>query len=428
MDQEIKFKKRRDVYRLSLYFLLFFDILCLGYAFYLSAKNQIPDSIRLSSGETGTFSYEIPASASLSSEETNGSKSNVVETFSLNKPFSLNAGNGTGDYTLNSKLFGMLDLKETKVKVVSSKKVIPCGVPVGIYIKTEGLLVLDTQILSCQDGLNYEPAKNIVKPGDYILRINGKLVDTKEEFQEMVMDSGGKKVNLLLRRDGKRIKVSLNPVMTTDGVYRLGIWLRDDTQGLGTITYIDGDKFGALGHGINDYDTGTQMEIGGGSLYEARILSVQKGEKGNPGELVGQVQYGIGEYLGEVEVNGSEGIYGTVKCDISQITSMKPMEVAYKQDVKKGKAKLRIELDGKIHDYDIKILKVDGSDRNKKQGILFEITDKELLSKTGGVVQGMSGSPIIQDGKLVGAVTHVLVNDPTRGYGIFIENMLDAAG
>ena len=421
MEQEIKFKKRKDLYRLSLYFLLFFDILCLGYAFYLSAKNSIPDSISLSSGEKATFSYEIPASAVLSSAD----GKNDCYSVHLNQPFSLNAGANEGSYTLNSKLFGVLDLKETKVNVVSEKKVIPCGVPVGIYIKTEGLLVLDTQILSCQDGLNYEPAKNIVKTGDYILKLNGKKVDSKEEFQKMIMEYNGKKVELLIRRSGKKIKVSVTPVMTTDGVYKVGIWLRDDTQGLGTITYIDGNRFGALGHGINDHDTGTQMEIEGGSLYEARILSVQKGEKGNPGELIGRVQYGIGEYLGEIEDNGEQGIYGTIKCDINKITEEEPVAVAYKQDVKKGKAKLRIELNGVIKDYEIEIRKVDGSDRNKKQGIMFEVTDKELLAKTGGVVQGMSGSPILQNGKLIGAVTHVFVNDPSRGYGIFIENMLE---
>lgn len=360
MDQNNQLEKRKDYYRLSLYFLLFFDILCLLYAFFISSKNTIPANATLTSG-----------------------------------------------------------------KNASVKKVIPCGLPVGIYVKTEGLLVLDTQILACEDGLNYEPAKNIVKTGDYILKINGKTVETKEEFQDAVMVTGGKNVDLLIRRDGEKIKVSITPVMTREGVYKLGIWMRDDTQGLGTITYIDGDKFGALGHGINDYDTGTQMEIGEGSLYEARILSVQKGEKGEPGELIGQVKYGIGEYLGVIEENSAAGIYGTLKCDVSKLTKMEPAEVAAKKEVKRGKAYLRIQLDDEIKDYEVKILKTDKSDRNQKQGILFEIKDKELLEKTGGIVQGMSGSPILQDGKIVGAVTHVLVNDPTRGYGIFIENMLE---
>ena len=309
-------------------------------------------------------------------------------------------------------------------KVADEKTVIPCGLPVGIYVKTEGLLVLDTQTLSCTDGLNYEPAKNVVKEGDYIVSINGKAVGSKEEMQDIIENSSGEKLKLGIVREGKETTVMVSPVMTNDGTYKLGIWLRDDTQGLGTITYIDGTRFGALGHGINDYDTGQQMEIEGGSLYQARILSVKKGESGSPGELIGQVEYGADKYIGKIESNSEEGIYGTIDCDVRMLTDQSEMPIAHKKDVKKGKAYIRFVLDGKAKDYEIRIVKIDKSERNKKRGILFEIEDEELLGKTGGVVQGMSGSPIIQDGKLVGAVTHVLVNDPTKGYGIFIENML----
>lgn len=407
MDHIPNYEKRQDFYRVLLYFILFFDLICMGFAFYLSVKESIPDQICVSKGESSTFSYDVPASGT------------VVTT--------LETASDTGDYQLNSKLFGLLNLKQTKIKVVEDLEVIPCGLPVGIYIKTEGLLVLDTQILNCVDGLNYEPAKNIVKAGDYVISANGETIETKEELQEIVTKSEGKRIVLGIRRDQKEINVSITPVMTKEGSYKLGIWLRDDTQGLGTITYINGNQFGALGHGINDYDTGTQMEIEGGSLYQARILSVKKGESGTPGELIGQVKYGEDEYIGKIESNSEEGIYGTLECDIEELTDMEPVPVAYKQDVKKGKAYIRFVLDGESRDYEIKILKVDGSDKIKKQGILFEITDEELLEKTGGVVQGMSGSPIIQNGKLIGAVTHVLVNDPTRGYGIFIENMLGAA-
>ena len=312
-------------------------------------------------------------------------------------------------------------------KITDEKMVIPCGLPVGIYVKTEGLLVLDTQTLTCADGLNYEPAKNIVKEGDYIKSLNGERVDSKEEMQDLVEKSGGERMKLGIVRDNKETTVMISPIMTNDGTYKLGIWLRDDTQGLGTITYIDGNRFGALGHGINDYDTGEQMEIEGGSLYQARILSVKKGESGTPGELVGQVEYGAEEYIGKIESNSEEGIYGTIECDVRKLTDQSEMPVADKKDVKKGKAYIRFVLDGRPKDYEIKILKTDSSKRNKRQGIMFEIKDGELLRMTGGVVQGMSGSPVIQNGRIVGAVTHVLINDPTRGYGIFIENMLEAA-
>ena len=420
MEYKYQKNKRKDLYRLSLYFLLFFDLLCLGYAFFLFAKTSIPDEIHVTSGKTASITCDVPGKGSILGKNTSAKNINLNKTFHI-----VTKENVTGNYTLKSSLFGLIELKETSVKVVSPKKVIPCGVPVGIYVKTKGLLVLDTQSIRGKDGKNYEPAKNKVKAGDYIRKVNGKTVNSKEEFRQTIMGSQGKKVTVELYRDEKKIHISLTPVMTEEGLYKLGIWLRDDTQGLGTITYIDGNKFGALGHGINDYDTGTQMNIGDGSLYEAKILSIQKGEKGNPGELIGQVKYGLGEYLGQIKENGDRGIYGTLQCDAKKLTNMEPMEVAYKQEVKEGKASLRIQLNGKLKDYEIKILKVDGSDRNKKQGILFEITDKELLSLTGGVVQGMSGSPVLQNGRIVGAVTHVLVNDPTRGYGIFIENMLE---
>lgn len=382
MKQKYQKNKRKDVYQLSLYFLLFFDLICLGISIFLAEK-----------GTTCKEAIET-ANQEISSKIRDNTKNQTEKT-----------SNQTG-----------------------KKMVIPCGIPVGIYVKTEGLLVLDTQTIKAADGLSYEPAKDKVKAGDYIISVDGKKVETKEAFQEKIMDSQGKEMTLLLERAGKQKKAVVKPIMTEEGVYKVGIWLRDDTQGLGTITYIDGNKFGALGHGINDYDTGTQMNIEGGSLYEANILSIQKGKKGTPGELIGQVKYGIGQYLGKITENGEQGIYGTLSCDSEKLTTMEPVEIAEKKEVKKGNASIRIQLEGELKDYEIKILKVDYADRNKKQGILFKITDEELLELTGGVVQGMSGSPIIQDGKIVGAVTHVLVNDPTRGYGIFIENMLEAAG
>lgn len=422
MNQKISLHDRKKQYRKMLCLLLLFNLLCLAYSFYQSVRDTIPDHIHLFAGEQSTFSYGIPASGTLVPEEEN------VQPVSLNlkKPFTMKA-NATGSYVLNSKLFGIIELKQTEVKVLKTKEVIPCGLPIGIYVKTEGMLVLDTQILSCKDGLNYEPAKNIVKAGDYILQVNGKQVDGKEEFRKLVTDSEGKDMKLLINRDGKKFQVSVTPIMTKEGTYKLGIWVRDDTQGLGTLTYISGNKFGALGHGISDMDTGTRMEIEGGSLYEARILSVQKGEKGNPGELVGQVRYGENQYLGTIDKNTGFGIYGTLAKPLSGFSRKQSIPIGLKQEVKPGKAKVRVVLDGVSKDYDIVIEKVDGSNKNIKKGMVLRITDKELLQKTGGIVQGMSGSPIIQNGKFIGAITHVFVDDPTRGYGVFAETMLTEA-
>lgn len=426
MNQKYRLSDRKLRYRTILCLLLFLNLICLGYSFYQSVRNTIPDSIKLFAGEQSTFSYGIPASGTLTCE---GEDGEMVESISvnLNRPFTVKASS-TGKYMLNSRLFGLFDLKQTEVKVLDTKEVIPCGLPVGIYVRTEGLLVLDTQILSCKDGLNYEPAKNIVKSGDYILKVNGKTMEDKEEFRRIVTNSQGETMKLLISRDGEEFPVSVTPVLTREGTYKLGIWVRDDTQGLGTLTYISGNKFGALGHGISDLDTGMRMEIQGGSLYEARILSVQKGKEGTPGELIGQVRYGKNEYLGRIEKNTGFGIYGTLERPIKGFSSQKPVPIGLKQEVKPGKAKVRVVLDGISKDYDINIEKVDGSNRNIKKGMVIRITDKELLEKTGGIVQGMSGSPILQNGKFIGAVTHVFVNDPTKGYGVFAETMLNEAG
>lgn len=425
MNRKYSLSDRKLRYRRILCLLFVLNMLCLGYSFYQSVRNTIPDSIKLFAGEKSTFSYGIPARGTLTSEEEEGQ---AVESISvnLNQPFTVKAAS-TGNYVLNSRLFGLFNLKKTEVKVLKTKEVNPCGLPVGIYVKTKGMLVLDTQILSCQDGLNYEPAKNIVRAGDYILKMNGKTIEGKEEFRRMVTNSKGQPMKLLISRDGQKFEVSVPTVMTKEGTYKLGIWVRDDTQGLGTLTYISGNKFGALGHGISDLDTGMRMEIEGGSLYEARILSVQKGKQGIPGELIGQVRYGKKEYLGTIEKNTGFGIYGTLVKPLPGFSNQNPVPIGLKQEVKPGKAKVRVVLDGVSKDYAIRIEKVDGSNKNIKKGMILKITDPELLKKTGGIVQGMSGSPILQNGKFIGAITHVFVNDPTKGYGVFAETMLNEA-
>jgi stage IV sporulation protein B len=327
-------------------------------------------------------------------------------------------------YSYSYKVYSK-EVKETEGKVSGIKTVTPCGLPVGIYIKTRGILVLGTQVLHSQDGLNYEPAKNIVRSGDLILQANGCDVTDKKEFQKLVKNSEGKEMTLLIERNGEKSTVKVTPIQTKESGYQLGIWVRDDTQGLGTLTYISGNQFGALGHGISDLDTGTRMEIVGGTLYEAQILSVQKGEKGNPGELIGQVRYGQEFYLGSILKNTGYGIYGTLEKQLEGYSNAQSVPVASTEEIKEGKASVRLVLDGVSKDYEIEIEKVDGKNKDIEKGMVLRITDSELLKKTGGIVQGMSGAPILQNGKWIGAVTHVFVDDPTRGYGVFAQNMLN---
>lgn len=324
-----------------------------------------------------------------------------------------------------------IDAKEISAKVsttqisMGKKKVIPGGFTIGIYVETKGVLVLGTQAITSVDGLNYEPAKNILRAGDYITQVGMIPIENKRELIKVLNTTKGKSTVFYLMRDGKRVKVRLKPIeVKEDKSYKIGAWVRDDTQGLGTMTYIDGDNFGALGHGISDMDTEEKMDIKKGALYKADVFSIQKGKKGTPGEIIGQITYSDLNKMGEIKNNTKYGIYGTINGRNLENINREEMEVGTKEEVKRGKAYIRSYIDGSCRDYEIRIEEIDKSDENMLKGMKITITDERLLAQTNGIVQGMSGSPIIQNGKLIGAVTHVFVNDPQKGYGIFIEHML----
>ena len=220
-------------------------------------------------------------------------------------------------------------------------------------------------------------------------------------------------------------KVEVEPVQTAEKEYRLGLWIRDDTQGIGTVTYITEDgQFAALGHGISDPDTGKRIESSGGDLYLAQIHSIVRGTVRQPGSLCGSIPYQSRNPVGEISANCMNGIYGRIEADHTDaFFEQEPVEVAAAEEIHTGEAVIRSAVTGESRDYSVQILELDPENRNSKN-LVLEVTDPELIKLTGGIVQGMSGSPLLQDGKLIGAVTHVFVNDPEKGYGIFIENMM----
>ncbi len=227
-------------------------------------------------------------------------------------------------------------------------------------------------------------------------------------------------------RNGEYIEILAEPVKSSEDKYMLGIWVRDDLAGIGTLTYYTKDgEFGALGHPVSDGDTGEIVKMEKGELYETNIIGIKKGETGSPGELSGIIDYGKGHKLGTIHDNTGIGIYGVLDGNLDSMPVANSYEVAYKQEIQLGEATILSGFTGEVESYEIKIESLDYSGREENKGILFEVTDPELLELTGGIVQGMSGSPIIQNGKIIGAVTHVLVSDPTSGYGIFIESMLE---
>ncbi len=312
------------------------------------------------------------------------------------------------------------------MEVLKPAYVIPGGIPIGIYMETNGILIVGTGKVTGADGLNYEPALRIVQGGDYIQAVNGEEIWDKEELIERINQAGGNQVVLDLVRKGERIQVKLEPVQTGQGEYKLGIWVRDNTQGIGTLTFLTKKgEFGALGHGINDVDTGSLLELHKGSLYDTNIVDIKRGEKGTPGELSGMIRYRNELVCGEISENTPAGIFGTGSERLCEKISLEEMQVGYKQEIELGEAWIRSSVSGRMRDYRVEILEVNRNEADVNKGIILRVTDPELLELTGGIVQGMSGSPILQNGKIVGAVTHVFVQDSTKGFGVFIENMLE---
>ena len=304
--------------------------------------------------------------------------------------------------------------------------VVPCGTPIGIYVETDGILAIGTGAVAGMDGMNYEPAYHLVKSGDYIKTVNDEVVTTKEALIEKVNQYGKEDVVLGLVRNGEYTKIRLKPVQTGEEEYKLGIWVRDDMAGVGTMTYYTADgQYTALGHPVSDVDTGTTIQMSKGLLYETRIIGITKGEKGTPGELSGVIDYQSRYCMGTVDGNSETGIYGALEQIPTELQNEKFVEVGLKQEMETGPARIVSYVSGERQEYDITITSLNFNSESINKGIQFQVTDPELIDLTGGIVQGMSGSPILQNGKLVGAVTHVFVQDPTKGYGVFIENMLE---
>lgn len=328
-----------------------------------------------------------------------------------------------GEYTLPVKLFNCLPLKSINVSVTPQKYVIPSGDTVGIKLYTSGILVVNFSQFTDINGKNVSPAKTSgLEKGDRITAVNGNSINTVEELSGYI-NSENTLLNLTVIRDFSTFNVSVTAAPVSDSTTpKLGMWVRDSTAGIGTLTFYDPatSDFAALGHAICDPDTDSIMKLRKGNLLSCEILSVVKGEHGTPGELVGS--FGSNT-LGTLKDNNKLGVYG--KLTQQNIGSSNPIRVATRFQIKEGAAEIIANVDGKgPKTYSAEITKISKSAKIDNKGLVIKITDKDLIAKTGGIVQGMSGSPIIQNNMLVGAVTHVFVNDPTKGYGIFAEYML----
>ena len=347
--------------------------------------------------------------------------------FSLAKDGSTEVSTSAGgkypkNYSAKLMLYHAIPLKTVKVSVVDDSFVALCGTPFGIKMFTNGVVVVGLADVKTDAG-NINPASEAgLKVGDIITSVNGKTAGSNTDVEKAVEECSGHAVKIEVNRSGQKLSVTVQPSRSeSDGLYKVGLWVRDSTAGIGTLTFYDpsGNCFAGLGHGICDADTGQLMPLLSGDIVPVTISGVTKGLKGTPGELRGY--FTDDNAIGSLGANVQSGVYGTMKRPVQG----QAVKIAMKQDVKTGPAKVYTTINGNSPKYyDVEIEKIDYREGVQSKNLVLRITDPQLLAQTGGIVQGMSGSPIIQNGKLAGAVTHVFVNDPTRGYGIFAENML----
>jgi len=332
--------------------------------------------------------------------------------------------------TVQAKLFGFLPFKPVEVTIYDDVRLYPGGMTFGIKFHTNGVLVVGVSDIETSAGM-VSPAKDAgIKSGDVITSAGGKRVTAVTDISSAVEGSQGKPLVINLNRGRQKLSVTLAPVLSlTERKYKAGLWLRDSTAGIGTVTFINPVdlQFGGLGHGITDVDTGELMPLGSGSVVQIKSGGIVRGRDGSPGELKGSFEGGA---LGAVTANTARGVFGVMDRGWQSLGKplYQPLPIGLRDTVKTGPATILCDVDGKgVAEYSIVIDKII-SKTSESKNFLIKVTDPKLLDLTGGIVQGMSGSPIIQNGHLIGAVTHVLVSDPTMGYGILIENMLSAMG
>ena len=327
-----------------------------------------------------------------------------------------------GKIDFNLSLFNLFKIKDISVNVIPKTSVVPVGEAIGMKLYTDGVLVVGMSEIEGK-----RPYENTgIQEGDRIIQINENNISNTIELMEEVNASNGKKIDIKYVHDEETMTTSMTPVKNSDDEYKLGLWVRDAAAGVGTLTFYEPSTgmFATLGHGILDVDTSDLIAIANGELVTTNILNIQKGEKGTPGEIRGTIESGY--TIGQISKNTAFGVYGVLNTpSYLSISKEDAIEVASREEIQTGQAEIICELEnGKREHYTIEIQKIFTGNNEDNKSMLIKVTDERLLEKTGGIIQGMSGAPIIQNDKFIGAVTHVLVNDPTMGYGVFADIMI----
>lgn len=422
-----KCSSRYILYLLIIFFIVITVNICFKYYF-------IPNELYLIDGRESILEYNLPIKISINAKandiiEVNG---NLSEDYflDLSKPVRVES-NKTGEIDISLKIFGVIPVNSIKVKVLPNVEIYPGGQLIGVKLNTKGVIVVGIEELEGEDGSIYTPAIDAqLLVGDIIYKINNVSVNTAKEVSDIINNLNDKPLELEILRKNKRLKVMIKPVKCKqDDKYKIGVWVRDNTAGIGTLTFFlkETNKFGALGHAITDVTTGVLMPIKQGEIVSSRVASILPGKSGQPGEIRG-IFYDEESILGNLTKNTQYGIYGNLYEKPEKLFYDTPIEIGLQHEVEIGPAKILTTLENdEIEEYDIYIEKKSYQSKKEGKGMVIRVTDERLIDETGGIIQGMSGSPIIQNNKLIGAVTHVFVNDPTKGYGIFIEWMLEEA-
>ena len=335
-----------------------------------------------------------------------------------------------GNANVQIRLFGILPVKNVSIEVIPKTRLVPGGQSVGVLLHAQGVIVVGQSIVQDKSGAKFNPALEAgIQIGDVITSINGQKVNSDSQVSKIIDEAGRKaeKVKLTIKRKNKAVEIFLDPILCRESNrFRIGLYIRDSAAGVGTLSFYNPEtrRFAALGHIITDADTNQPINISGGRVVRASIQGLQAGQKGRPGEKIGTFMEDD-TFWGDIEKNSKFGIYGSMKTDLTNALYPQALPIALADQVKTGPAEMLTVLDGeKIEKFEVEIKKVLPQSAPDSKGLIIEVTDPRLLKRTGGIIQGMSGSPLIQNGRIIGAVTHVFINDPTRGYGCLIEWML----
>ena len=397
--------------------ILILTILLILYIYILSI-NSIPNKITKFQGEI----IKLPNLLGI-----NINKKENEDTMSVSAKQENSKLYNVGKTKLTINLFNNIHLKDINLEVIPKTKVIPVGKVAGVKLYTNGVMVVGMSEIEGEDNKKYIPYKDSgIKEGDTIISIDNQNIEDTEDLIKKVNKSNGEKIKIKYIQENNSKECSITPVKTGNKEYKIGLWVRDSAAGIGTVSFYnkENNTFAALGHGIQDIDTDKIIDISSGEFVTSKILGIKKGEKGNPGKIEGTLTNQ--KEIGKIFKNTKFGIYGKVN-DIStlNIDTSNELEVALRNEIKEGKAYILSNLEnGKTEKFEIEIEKIYKDNNYNNKSMKIKITDDKLINKTGGIIQGMSGSPIIQNNKFVGAITHVLVNNPLEGYGVFGDIMI----